>query len=44
VFDTLLPDGLRFHGDYASSLAERIRSYPGGAGRELRARVEAARA
>jgi glycosyltransferase involved in cell wall biosynthesis len=41
VFDTLLPDGLRFHGDYASSLAERIRSYAGGAGRELRARVEA---
>jgi glycosyltransferase involved in cell wall biosynthesis len=41
VFDSLLPDGLRFHGDYPSSLAERIRGYAGGAGRELRARVEA---
>jgi glycosyltransferase involved in cell wall biosynthesis len=41
VFDTLLPDALRFHGDYPSSLAERIRGYAGGAGRELRARVEA---
>ena len=41
VFDGLLPDALRFHGDYPSSLAERIRGYAGGAGRELRARVEA---
>lgn len=41
VFDTLLPEQLRFHGDYPSSLAERIRDYEGGAGRELRARVEA---
>jgi glycosyltransferase involved in cell wall biosynthesis len=41
VFDTLLPEQLRFHGDYAESLAERIRSYGGGAGPELRARVEA---
>ena len=41
VFDTLLPDALRFHGDYPSSLAERIRGYAGGAGRDLRARVEA---
>ncbi len=32
VFDTLLPEGLRFHGDYPSSLAEKIRSYEGGAG------------
>jgi glycosyltransferase involved in cell wall biosynthesis len=41
VFDTLLPDGLRFHGDYPSSLAEKIRDYAGGAGRDLRARVDA---
>jgi glycosyltransferase involved in cell wall biosynthesis len=41
VFDGLLPDRLRFHGDYPSSLAEKIRDYDGGAGRELRARVEA---
>jgi glycosyltransferase involved in cell wall biosynthesis len=41
VFDTLLPDGLRFHGDYPASLAERIRDYSGGAGRELRERVVA---
>ena len=41
VFDDLLPEGLRFHGDYPASLAERIRGYAGGAGRELRARVEA---
>jgi glycosyltransferase involved in cell wall biosynthesis len=41
VFDTLLPDDLRFHGDYPSSLAERIRAFPGGIGSELRARVEA---
>jgi len=41
VFDTLLPDGLRFHGDYPSSLAERVRDYAGGAGPELRERVRA---
>jgi len=41
VFDGLLPDALRFHGDYPGSLAERIRDYDGGAGRELRARVQA---
>ncbi|MES1246177.1 MAG: glycosyltransferase family 4 protein [Actinomycetota bacterium] len=41
VFDTLLPEELRFHGDFPSSLAERIRDYAGGAGRDLRARVEA---
>lgn len=40
VFDTLLPAELRFHGDYPSSLAEKIRDYTGGAGRELRRRVE----
>jgi glycosyltransferase involved in cell wall biosynthesis len=41
VFDTLLPETLRFHGDYPESLAERVRTYAGGAGRPLRARVEA---
>jgi glycosyltransferase involved in cell wall biosynthesis len=41
VFDGLLPDALRFHGDYPGSLAERIRDYDGGAGRALRARVQA---
>lgn len=41
VFDTLLPEQLRFHGDFPSSLAEKIRDYVGGAGPELRARVEA---
>jgi glycosyltransferase involved in cell wall biosynthesis len=41
VFDTLLPDALRFDGDSASSLAERVRSYADGAGPSLRARVEA---
>lgn len=40
VFDTLLPEQLRFHGDYPSSLAERIRDYEGGAGRALREKVE----
>jgi glycosyltransferase involved in cell wall biosynthesis len=39
VFDTLLPEQLRFHGDYPSSLAEKVRDYAGGAGRELRERV-----
>jgi glycosyltransferase involved in cell wall biosynthesis len=41
VFDTLLPDNLRFHGDYPSSLAEKLRDYAGGAGPELRERVRA---
>jgi glycosyltransferase involved in cell wall biosynthesis len=41
VFDTLLPEQLRFHGDHPSSLAERIRGYEGGAGPSLRRRVEA---
>lgn len=41
VFDGLLPEQLRFHGDYPGSLAEKIRGYQGGAGPELRARVEA---
>jgi glycosyltransferase involved in cell wall biosynthesis len=41
VFDSLLPEQLRFHGDYPESLAERIRAYEGGAGADLRARVEA---
>jgi glycosyltransferase involved in cell wall biosynthesis len=41
VFDGLLPDQLRFHGDYASSLADRVRGYESGAGPELRARVQA---
>jgi len=41
VFDTLLPEQLRFHGDYPGSLAERVRNYSGGAGSELRERVAA---
>jgi glycosyltransferase involved in cell wall biosynthesis len=41
VFDGLLPEALRFHGDYPGSLAERIRGYGGGAGPELRAQVAA---
>ena len=41
VFDTLLPDELRFHGDHAGSLVEKIAGYHGGAGSGLRARVEA---
>jgi glycosyltransferase involved in cell wall biosynthesis len=41
VFDGLLPDELRFHGDYPGSLAERIRDYQGGAGSQLRERVQA---
>jgi hypothetical protein len=41
VFDTLLPESLRFHGEYPGSLADRIRAYGGGAGQELRARVVA---
>jgi glycosyltransferase involved in cell wall biosynthesis len=42
VFDTLLPEELRFHGDHPGSLAGRVRDYNGGAGPELRRRVEAA--
>jgi glycosyltransferase involved in cell wall biosynthesis len=41
VFDTLLPEQLRFHGDYPSSLVEKVRDYTGGAGRALRERVQA---
>jgi glycosyltransferase involved in cell wall biosynthesis len=41
VFDGLLPEQLRFHGDYPGSLAEKIRGYESGAGPTLRARVEA---
>lgn len=41
VFDTLLPEALRFHGDFGSSLAEKIREYDGGAGSALRERVAA---
>jgi hypothetical protein len=40
VFDTLLPEQLRFHGDYPSSLAEKVRDYTSGAGRSLREQVE----
>lgn len=41
VFDTLLPESLRFHGDFPHSLALRIAGYEGGGGRELRERVVA---
>jgi glycosyltransferase involved in cell wall biosynthesis len=41
VFDSVLPDELRFHGDYPGSLAERIRDYQSGAGPQLRERVQA---
>ena len=41
VFDELLPEQLRFHGDYAGSLAAKIRGYESGGGAALRARVEA---
>jgi glycosyltransferase involved in cell wall biosynthesis len=41
VFDTLLPESLRFDGDHPESLAERVSTYETGAGPELRARVEA---
>jgi glycosyltransferase involved in cell wall biosynthesis len=40
VFDTLLPESLRFHVDRPASLAQRVRDYEGGAGRDLRERVE----
>ena len=41
VFDTLLPEQLRFDAGNAASLAECIRAYTGGAGPQLRARVAA---
>jgi glycosyltransferase involved in cell wall biosynthesis len=41
VFDALLPDELRFPADDPAALAARIHGYTGGAGPELRARVEA---
>lgn len=41
VFDTLLPEGLRFPAGDQAALAARIRDYAGGAGPELRARVVA---
>ena len=41
VFDTLLPDALRFPAGDHEALAARIRDYAGGAGPELRAQVEA---
>ena len=40
VFDSLLPDALRFEADDPGSLAERIRTYDGEDTREIRARVE----
>lgn len=41
VFDTLLPQSLRFPAGDAAALAARIRDYAGGAGPELRAKVAA---
>jgi glycosyltransferase involved in cell wall biosynthesis len=41
VFDTLLPEGLRFRAGDAATLAARIRGYAGGAGAGLRERVVA---
>jgi glycosyltransferase involved in cell wall biosynthesis len=41
VFDTLLPESLRFQGDDPESLAGRVGMYESGAGPELRARVAA---
>ena len=41
VFDTLLPESLRFRGDHPECLAERVSAYETGAGPQLRARVEA---
>jgi len=40
VFDSLLPEALRFRGDDPASLAEKIRSYDAEDTRALRARVE----
>jgi glycosyltransferase involved in cell wall biosynthesis len=39
VFDTLLPESLRFDGGRPGSLAQKVRDYEGGAGRDLRERV-----
>ena len=41
MFDGLLPEQLRFHGDYPGSLAAKINGYEGGAGPALRERVQA---
>jgi glycosyltransferase involved in cell wall biosynthesis len=41
VFDTLLPESLRFRGNDPESLAARVSAYESGAGPHLRARVEA---
>ena len=41
VFDTLLPEGMRFPAGDAGALAARIGDYAGGAGPELRAQVAA---
>jgi len=41
VFDTLLPEQLRFPAGDSASLAARMRDYDGGAGRALRDRVAA---
>jgi glycosyltransferase involved in cell wall biosynthesis len=41
VFDSLLPEALRFDAGDAAGLAQRIRGYAGGAGPELRERVAA---
>ena len=41
VFDTLLPESLRFDVDDPESLADRVSGYESGAGPRLRARVEA---
>jgi glycosyltransferase involved in cell wall biosynthesis len=41
VFDTLLPESLRFHGGDPESLAARVSGYESGAGPHLRGRVEA---
>jgi glycosyltransferase involved in cell wall biosynthesis len=41
VFDTLLPESLRFEGDRPESLADRVSSYETGAGQRLRSLVEA---
>jgi glycosyltransferase involved in cell wall biosynthesis len=41
VFDTLLPEGMRFDAGDPATLVRRIRDYAGGAGPELRERVAA---
>jgi glycosyltransferase involved in cell wall biosynthesis len=40
VFDSLLPESMRFRAEDPSSLAAAVRGYEGGAGPELRARVQ----